>query len=141
MVNVEFVDDIRFSAGGFSSVHGDRLSSTVEIGLREGSREDTEVGGELSMAELEATRSDYDHVLGAYHDHLGQPVPSYTVEACWKDYDKLPLEEEDPAVFVLDDGTTSSRFRGYPTLVATGRARDTFYQWGFLPVLGAELKF
>jgi len=54
MVNLEFVGDVRFSAGGFSPAFGDRLSSIVDIELREGSRERAEVGAELSMVAAEA---------------------------------------------------------------------------------------
>jgi hypothetical protein len=54
MVNLEWVDDVRFSAGGFSAAHGDRLSSVVDIEFREGNREKTEVGAELSMIAVEA---------------------------------------------------------------------------------------
>lgn len=36
----------------------------------------------------------------------------------------MPLEEEDSTLFVLDQGTSQSRFWGYRTLVSSGRARS-----------------
>ena len=38
MVNVDFIQDVRFSSGGFSAAYGDRLSSIMEIAFREGNR-------------------------------------------------------------------------------------------------------
>ena len=50
MVHVDFIEDVRFSPGGFDARYGDRLSSVMDIRFREGSR--TKPGGEafLSMA-------------------------------------------------------------------------------------------
>jgi hypothetical protein len=50
MVDVEFIDDVAFAAGGFSSAFGDRLSSVVDIDLRDGSRErvQTRLGANMS---------------------------------------------------------------------------------------------
>lgn len=52
LVNVEFIRDVSFSAGGFSSVYGDRLSSVMDIGFREGSRTGIDLQLELSMMGL-----------------------------------------------------------------------------------------
>jgi len=49
MLNVDFVDDIHFYTGGFSSVYGDRLSSVIDINFREGNRERTETQLDFSM--------------------------------------------------------------------------------------------
>jgi len=38
LLNVDFIDDVNFSAGGFSAAYGDRLSSVMEITFREGNR-------------------------------------------------------------------------------------------------------
>lgn len=50
MVNVEFIDDVRFSAGGFSAAYGDRLSSVVDIEFRDGNREELETRLKMTMA-------------------------------------------------------------------------------------------
>ncbi len=55
MVNLEWVDDVQFSAGGFSAAYGDRLSSIVDIHFRDGSPEKTEVGAEVSMMDVEGS--------------------------------------------------------------------------------------
>ncbi|MCB9056930.1 MAG: TonB-dependent receptor [Calditrichae bacterium] len=39
LINVDFIDDVSFSAGGFSAAYGDRLSSVMDIKFREGNRE------------------------------------------------------------------------------------------------------
>lgn len=39
LINVDFIDDVSFSAGGFSAAYGDRLSSVMDITFREGNRE------------------------------------------------------------------------------------------------------
>jgi len=38
-LNNEFLQDVTFAAGGFSARYGDRMSSILDLGLREGSRE------------------------------------------------------------------------------------------------------
>lgn len=50
MVNVEFIEDVRFSAGAFSAAYGDHLSSVVDIGFRQGNRDRVETQLEISMA-------------------------------------------------------------------------------------------
>jgi len=39
MLNVDFIEDVNFYSGGFSSNYGDRLSSIMELRFREGNRE------------------------------------------------------------------------------------------------------
>ena len=50
MVNSSFIEDIDFSTGGFGAEYGGRLSSVLDIRLREGLRERTAAGFDLSMA-------------------------------------------------------------------------------------------
>lgn len=38
MINVKFIDDVKFSTGGFSARYGDKLSSIMDIRFREGYR-------------------------------------------------------------------------------------------------------
>ncbi len=47
MLNVDFINDVNFYTGGFSSGYGDKLSSIMEIYLREGNRE--EIDGQLDL--------------------------------------------------------------------------------------------
>ncbi len=47
LLNVDFVQDVTFSAGGYSAIYGDRLSSVMDISFREGNRE--EFDGQLEM--------------------------------------------------------------------------------------------
>ena len=39
LINLDFIQDVNFNAGGFSSLYGDKLSSVMELRFREGSRE------------------------------------------------------------------------------------------------------
>ncbi len=50
MVQVDFIQDARFHAGGFSAAWGDRLSSILDITFREGSRERVEGQLDLNFA-------------------------------------------------------------------------------------------
>ncbi|HEX9934681.1 MAG TPA: TonB-dependent receptor, partial [bacterium] len=50
MLNVDLVRNVTFHAGGFSAVTGDRLSSVMEIGLREGNRKEYDVQLDLNFA-------------------------------------------------------------------------------------------
>ncbi len=47
LLNVDFIDDVNFHAGGFSSSYGDKLSSVMELSFREGNRD--EFDGQLDM--------------------------------------------------------------------------------------------
>ena len=47
-INLDFVKETSFSTGGFSSMHGDKLSSVLEINLREGRKD--RLGGKATIA-------------------------------------------------------------------------------------------
>ena len=47
LVNVDFIEDVTFNAGGFSVLHGDKLSSVMSIDFREGNRQ--EFDGQLDL--------------------------------------------------------------------------------------------
>jgi len=49
-VNSEFLEDVTFSTGGFSAKYGDRLSSILDLTLRDGDRENFSGQLETSMA-------------------------------------------------------------------------------------------
>lgn len=48
MVNVDLIEDIRFSTGGFPAQYGDKLSSVMDISLREGDKERMLAGNVLA---------------------------------------------------------------------------------------------
>ena len=50
VVNVDLLSDVTFSAGGFSPVYGDRLSSIMELKLRSGNREEFDGQLDFGMA-------------------------------------------------------------------------------------------
>ncbi|MCX6139066.1 MAG: TonB-dependent receptor [Ignavibacteriales bacterium] len=50
IINIDLIKNVNFRTGGFSSAYGDRLSSIMEISLREGNREKVEGQVELSMS-------------------------------------------------------------------------------------------
>ncbi len=50
MINVDFIEDVSFSAGGFSAAYGNKLSSIVDISFREGNTDKTEYQADLSLA-------------------------------------------------------------------------------------------
>ncbi len=47
VLNIDFIRDLSFSAGGFSAAYGDKLSAIMEISFREGNRE--EFDGQLDL--------------------------------------------------------------------------------------------
>jgi hypothetical protein len=49
LLNVDFIRDVRFYAGGFSPIYGDRMSSIMDISFREGNRDERDYQLELSM--------------------------------------------------------------------------------------------
>ena len=48
MVNIDLIDEVNFTAGGFSASHGDKLSSVLQMTMREGNRENFE--GQLDLS-------------------------------------------------------------------------------------------
>lgn len=50
LLNVDFIRDLRFYSGGFAPQFGDRLSSVMDISLREGNRDGSDFELDLSMA-------------------------------------------------------------------------------------------
>lgn len=47
LINTDFIQEVDFSAGGFSAAYGDRLSSVMELRFREGNRQ--EFDGQIDM--------------------------------------------------------------------------------------------
>ncbi len=93
ILNVEFIKDVDFYSGGFSSIYGDRLSSVMDISFREGNRDemygqiDLNFGGfggvvEGPLAEgkgswmLSARKSFLDLIVGAIGEDKTS-VPNY----------------------------------------------------------------
>jgi len=50
LLNVDFIEDVQFSAGGFPVEYGDRLSSVMDITFREGNREEIDVQLDANIA-------------------------------------------------------------------------------------------
>jgi len=63
ILNVDFIEDVNFYSGGFSSIFGDRLSSIMEISFREGARDKFQSQINLSMQGVGAA------VEGPISDH------------------------------------------------------------------------
>lgn len=54
ILNIDFIKDVTFSAGGFSSIYGDRLSSVMDITLREGNRNEYDAQVNLNFGGIGA---------------------------------------------------------------------------------------
>ncbi|NLP09212.1 TonB-dependent receptor, partial [bacterium] len=50
LVNVDFIKEVTFNAGGFSVLHGDKLSSVMSIDFREGNRQEFDGQLDLNLA-------------------------------------------------------------------------------------------
>ncbi len=49
ILNVDFIEDVNFFSGGFSSIYGDKLSSIMEISFREGAKDKIQSQVNMSM--------------------------------------------------------------------------------------------
>lgn len=54
IINIDFVKDVTFNAGGFSPLYGDKLSSVMEISLREGNRNTYDAQANLNFGGIGA---------------------------------------------------------------------------------------
>jgi hypothetical protein len=93
ILNVDFVEDMNFSSGGFGAAYGDKLSSIMELKLREGNRSATDVQLDMSMQGfggtvegplnggrgsyfISARRSYLDLITGMLNMRVGVPIYS-----------------------------------------------------------------
>jgi hypothetical protein len=94
MVNVNLIENVSFQAGGFGAQYGDKLSSYMDLGLREGNRERFQAQANISFlsagAVLEgplanqtgsylvsANRSYFDFIINAF-DVEASAIPWYS---------------------------------------------------------------
>lgn len=52
LINIDFIKDVNFYSGGFSSSYGDKLSSIMELSFREGNRDEFDVQFDMSIQAL-----------------------------------------------------------------------------------------
>ena len=115
LINVDLIDDVSFSAGGFSAAYGDRLSSVMEIQLREGNRESSEYQFDLNFAGvglvaegglaeeqgawlISARRSYLDFLIDTvFKDEAGAALPVYSDYQAKLTYD---LNDRDKITFL-----------------------------------------
>ncbi|RPH94220.1 TonB-dependent receptor [candidate division KSB1 bacterium] len=106
LINIDFIEDVQFMAGGFSARYGDRMSSVTDITLREGTRNGlkgqldfdmTGFGGGLEGSlpgkkgswMLAAHRSYFDLVVDLF-DIEASTTPYYTDVATKLTFDASP---------------------------------------------------
>ena len=108
LLNVDFINDVTFYAGGFSAAYGDRLSSVMDISFREGNREavDTQLdlnfagagfvsegplGGRKGSWLVSARRSYLDFLINNFfQDEAGAALPTYSDYQAKLVYDLSP---------------------------------------------------
>lgn len=96
LINVDLIEDVSFSAGGFSAAHGNRLSSVMHLHLREGDREQTAAQLDFNFAGvgivaegglanqrgawlLSARRSYLDFLIDTvFKEEAGAALPAYS---------------------------------------------------------------
>jgi hypothetical protein len=93
ILNVDFIEDVNFNSGGFGANYGHKLSSIMELKLREGNRTTSDVQMEMSMQGfggsiegpidgghgsyfISARRSYLDLLLGMMNEKVG--IPTYS---------------------------------------------------------------
>ncbi|MCS6988698.1 MAG: TonB-dependent receptor [Chloroherpetonaceae bacterium] len=94
MIQVDFLQDVTFSAGGFSSKYGDRMSSVMDIHFREGNRNKGEsraivgtvgagamtegpIGGGKGAFMISGRQSYYDEMLNLFDQSYKTTIPNY----------------------------------------------------------------
>ncbi|MFO7446567.1 MAG: TonB-dependent receptor [Ignavibacteriaceae bacterium] len=93
LINVDFIKNVNFLTGGFTSAYGDKLSSVMELEFREGNRDEFDIQFDLSMQGIgtsiegpvnggkgsymfSARRSYLDFIFNSVD--MGSPVPKYS---------------------------------------------------------------
>ncbi len=137
MLNAEAVSDVSFLAGGFPASYENRLSSVLEVGLREGGRERFEAEFDLSMAGagllaegplgkrgswlISGRRSYLDLIAGAYG--IEGAVPQYSNYQAKLVYDLSPAHTLSLISLGGWTGSASSRTRRTSTKPVRSRWR------------------
>ena len=96
LLNVDFIHDVSFYAGGFSAAYGDRLSSVMDVTFREGNRDALDLQLDLNFAGagvvsegalgdrqgswlFSARRSYVDFLIDTFFaDEAGAALPAYS---------------------------------------------------------------
>jgi hypothetical protein len=87
MVNVDLIQDVTFQAGGYSAAYGDKLSSVMDLTLREGNRDEFDgqvdfnfmgVGG-IVEGPLAGKKGSW--ILSAHRSYLDFVVDAFNIEA------------------------------------------------------------
>jgi outer membrane receptor protein involved in Fe transport len=98
MINTDFLSEVNFLAGGFPAKYGDKLSSVLELELREGNREEIDGNFNFSMAgvggifegPLASGRGSY--LLSArksYLDLINKPLGLTSIPEYWDTQAKI----------------------------------------------------
>lgn len=103
MLNVDFIEDVNFYSGGFSSVYGDRLSSIMELKMREGNRDELDTQLDLNFSGFSGTaegplfNSNGSWMISARRSYL-----DYIVEAIGENASSVPQYGDVQAKVVYD---------------------------------------
>jgi hypothetical protein len=82
ILNTEFVERIDFFAGGFPARYGDKMSSVMDISLREGNAEKMVVDTEMSMAGVGLlTEGPFANGKGTYIGSVRQSFLKYIIKS------------------------------------------------------------
>jgi len=87
ILNVDFIKNITFSAGGFSPAYGDKLSSIMEINLREGNRSEFEGQLNLNFGGIGAQyEGPFDNKKGSFFISLNKSYLDLVMKTFANDY-------------------------------------------------------
>ena len=87
MVNVDLIQDVTFQAGGYSAAYGDKLSSVMDLTLREGNRDefdgqvDFNFMGAGGIVEGPLAGKKGSWILSAHRSYLDFVVDAFKIEA------------------------------------------------------------
>ncbi len=102
LLNVDFIADVDFLAGGFSAEYGDRLSAVVDLTLREGSRTGTEFQADLSLAGAGVIAEGPIGDKGSWLASVRRSYLDLLVSAFFEDVSTVPIYSDYQGKLVYD---------------------------------------
>ena len=91
MLNVDFIQDVDFYSGGFSSAYGDRLSSIMALSYREGNRDEFDAQFDLHFAGVgAAAEGPLSNGKGSWLISARKSFLDFIVSAIGEDLNSVP---------------------------------------------------
>jgi hypothetical protein len=152
ILNVDFIEDVNFNSGGFNAGYGHKLSSIMELKLREGNRNTTDIQLDMSMQGfggmiegpldggrgsylISARRSFLDLLINMMNETVG--IPAYSDMQGKVSYDLSPQHKlsfvdvfsDDRQVMNQKNALDSKTINIYPEYGSYSNTGGINWQW------------